>query len=230
MSLKQQGYRHELKFIIGRTQKEIIQNSLLGVMQKDSHLTDDSYSIRSMYFDDYDHSCYYENENGVDPREKFRIRLYDGNTDFIRLELKRKQNSMTQKKQCEMTKEQVESIVKGKPLKNFDKLPPLMKKFELQRRCKLLKPDIIVEYDRIPYVYDIGNVRITFDMNVSSSKEFDYFLTKNISKRPILMQDMIILEVKFDEFLPNYIEELIGTETMQRTSFSKYYLCKKYSL
>lgn len=230
MSLKQQGYRHEHKFIISRSQKEIIQSLLSGIMQRDPHLVNESYNIRSMYFDDYHHNCYYENENGVDPREKFRIRMYDGNADFIRLELKKKQNSLTQKKQCVITKEQVAKIINGEPLEDFDKLHPLMKKFELQRKCRLLKPDVIVEYDRIPYIYDMGNVRITFDMNIASSLDYNSFLLCSVSKRPILMQDMIVLEVKYDEFLPDYIEKMIRAEITQRTTFSKYYLCKKFSM
>lgn len=230
MSLKKQGYRHENKFIISRVQKEVIQSLLSGVMQKDVHLVNESYNIRSLYFDDYNHSCFYENENGVDPREKFRIRMYDGNSDFLRLELKRKEKSLTKKTQCKITREQVVQIIEGKPLKDFEQLPPLMKKFELQRMCRMLKPDVIVEYDRIPYVYDIGNVRITFDMNVSTTTMCDCFLDKNIVKRPILMENMLVLEVKYDELLPDYIEKLLQTEAGQRTTFSKYYLCKRFSM
>ena len=229
MSLKKQGYRHELKFVISRAQKEVIQSLLSGVMQKDPHLINESYNIRSLYFDDYDHTCFYGNENGTDPREKFRIRMYDGNADFMRLELKRKEKLLTQKKQCEISKEQVQRILKGEPLDDFANLSPLMKKFEIQRRCRLLQPDVIVEYDRIPYVYDLGNVRITFDMNVASSIEYKSFMARSVPKRPIIMQDMLVLEVKYDEFLPNFIEKLIYPETTQRTTFSKYYLCKRFS-
>lgn len=221
-------YRHENKFIISYAQKSVIENSISGILQKDRHLAGDSYNIRSIYFDDYDHTCFYENENGTDPREKFRIRIYDGSPDLIRLELKKKQNQMTQKLQCVLTCEQTEKIIKGQLLENFNSLPPLLRKFEIQRMCRLLQPDVIVEYDRIPYVYDLGNVRITFDMNISTSADFDRFFFHDIAKRTILMQDKLVLEVKYDEFLPNYIEQLICTETGQRTIFSKYYMCKYF--
>lgn len=135
---------------------------------------------------------------------------------------------MTQKLQCRMTKEQVDTVICGKPLQNFSALPPLLKKFELQRQCRLLHPDVITEYDRIPYTYSLGNVRITFDMNISGSMEFSNFFSSKMAKRPILMPDMLILEVKYDEFLPDYIEELIYTDTGQRTTFSKFYLCKYF--
>lgn len=223
-----ENYRHENKFIISYAQKVAIENSIAAILERDSHLVGDTYNIRSIYFDDYDHTCFYENENGVDPREKFRIRIYDGNDRMIRLELKKKQNLMTQKLQCTLNREQVEQIVEGEPLEHFDDLHPLLRKFELQRMCRMLHPDVIVEYDRVPYVYNLGNVRITFDMNISTSNDFEHFFCQTISKRPIMMTDMLICEVKFDEFLPNYIEDLICNNIEQRTSFSKYYMCKYF--
>ena len=223
-------FRHELKFIISRCQMMAVENSLLGIMQKDKHLSGDSYNIRSIYFDDYQHSCYYENENGTDPREKFRIRIYDSSSDFIRLELKRKERLMTKKIQCELSLEQYNKIMAGEPLSNFESLPPLLKKFELQRMTRLLSPDVIVDYQRVPYVCSIGNVRVTFDMDISSSVNFDSFFDKDIPKRPILQSDMLVLEVKYDELLPSYIENVIKSVSGRKTSFSKYYLCKKYSL
>ncbi len=226
---KQSKFRHELKFIISNQQRITIENSLLGLMQKDKHLRGDSYNIRSIYFDDYYNTCYYENENGVDPREKFRIRIYDGNSDFIRLELKRKEKSMTQKFQCELSLGQYKKIMAGELLDCFNQLPPLLKKFEIVRQTKLLKPDVIVDYDRVPYTFALGNVRITFDVNVSSSRDFGGFFDKIYAKKPILQQDMLVLEVKYDEFLPKHIENVIKSVTGNRTSFSKFYLCKKFS-
>lgn len=227
--MNEEKYRHELKFVISRSQAEILENSLSGIMKKDRHLVGEFYNIRSVYFDDIDHTCFFENENGTDPREKFRIRIYNNDDSFIRLELKKKNKGMTQKLQCEITREQVEKIFRGESLGDFEALPPLLKKFELQRMCRLLSPDILVDYDRIPYVYDLGNVRITFDMNMASSTQFGSFFQAELPKRPILQQDMMLLEVKYDEFLPDYIEKLIAPQVNQRTSFSKYYLCKKYS-
>lgn len=222
-------FRHELKFVISNAQRLMIENSLMGVMQRDKHLEGESYNIRSVYFDDYQHSCYYENENGTDPREKFRIRIYDCKDDFIRLELKKKEKSMTQKLQCELTRGQYDRIMSGEPLSDFGELPPLLKKFELQRMTRLLRPDIIVDYHRIPYVYTLGNVRVTFDMDVASSVDFRGFFSRELSLRPILQQDMLILEVKYDELLPGYIENIVKSAAGRKTSFSKFYLCKRYS-
>lgn len=221
-------YRHENKFIISYAQKAEMENFIAGVLDKDNHLIGDVYNIRSIYFDDYNHSCFYENENGVDPREKFRIRIYNGSDGIIRLELKKKQKLMTQKLQCSLDREQVIKIINGEPLEHFGNLHPLLRKFELQRMCRMLHPDVIVDYDRVPYIHELGNVRITFDMNISASNDFEHFFDSTISKRPIMMTDMLICEVKYDEFLPNYIEDLICTNIGQRISFSKYYMCKHF--
>lgn len=229
MGIKQENYRHELKFCISRQQAALLETQLGAVMQKDPHLKGEAYNIRSLYFDDFEHSCFYENENGSDPREKFRIRIYDGQDQFIRLELKKKKKGMTQKQQCEMTRQQVDAVLRGEALDDFAQLSPLLKKFELQRICRLLRPDIIVDYDRIPYVYTLGNVRITIDCNVASSAQIDQFFSQELPKRPVFQQDMVLLEVKYDELLPNYIENLIWEYTPQRTSFSKFYYCKKFA-
>lgn len=221
-------YRHENKFIISYAQKVAIENSIAGILKKDRYLLGETYNIKSIYFDDYDHTCFYENENGVDPREKFRIRIYGGSDRMIRLELKKKRKLMTQKLQCILTRGQVDQILLGEPLEHFEDLPPLLQKFELQRACRMLHPDVIVEYDRIPYVYELGNVRITFDMNISTSNDFQHFFGQTVLKRPIMMTDMLICEVKYDEILPNYIEDLICVNTEQRISFSKYYMCKYF--
>ena len=225
---KEQGFRHELKFIISRNQGQILRNSLSGIMPLDPHMKSASYNVRSMYFDDVYHTCFFENESGTDPREKFRIRIYDCDDRFIRLELKMKSCGMTKKLQGALSRQQVDTILSGVPLPDFDQLPTLLKKFELQRLCRLLKPDIIVDYDRIPYVYELGNVRITFDTNIASSHHFDRFFEPTMPKRPILQQDMILMEVKYDELLPEAIQSLISPYTTHRSSFSKFYLCKKY--
>ena len=136
---------------------------------------------------------------------------------------------MTKKLQSRMTREQVDAVLRGEPLADFAQLPPLLKKFELQRMCRLLRPDVIVDYDRVPYVYDLGNVRITIDRNVASSTQFEAFFCPDMMKRPVFQRDMVLLEVKYDELLPDYIENLIWEYTAQRTTFSKFYYCKKFS-
>jgi hypothetical protein len=105
----------------------------------------------------------------------------------------------------------------------------VLKKLTLEMMSRKLHPKGIVEYDRIPYVYKGGNVRITFDTNVSSSFQIDGFLNGNVSKRPVMPQGLHLLEVKWDEYLPDMIYRALQLENLQQTAYSKYYLCRKYS-
>lgn len=223
--------RHEFKYLCSETILSVIQGRVNGIMKPDKHANSNgTYDIRSLYFDDIYGSCYQENESGTDPREKFRIRIYNGTADRISLELKQKERGKTRKLSCSLTKEQCIQLMHGNPLPHSPDYPPLLQKLLLQMRTRLLKPSVIVEYARTPYIYRDGNIRVTFDRNISASLDFEHFLEPEISKRPITEAGMHVLEVKYDEYLPDPINAVLQTSNMQYTSFSKYYLCKKFSL
>ena len=223
-------YRHELKYICTAAELAMIQGRIHHLIPLDSHAGENGmYQIRSLYFDDYYDRCYYENENGTDPREKFRIRIYNGKTDKISLELKKKERGKTLKLSCPLTEEQCRMLMRGKVLPDSDEYPPVLQKLLLQMKTAMLRPKIIVEYDRVPYVYKLGNVRITLDKNISSSSAIDTFLNPTIPKRPIMPAGQHVLEVKFDEFLPDYIYQTLQLRNLRQTAFSKFYLCRKFS-
>lgn len=223
-------YRHELKYICTAAELAMIQGRIHHLIPLDSHAGENGmYQIRSLYFDDYYDRCYYENENGTDPREKFRIRIYNGKTDKISLELKKKERGKTLKLSCPLTEEQCRMLMRGEVLPDSDEYPPVLQKLLLQMKTAMLRPKIIVEYDRVPYVYKLGNVRITLDKNISSSLAIDRFLDPTIHKRPIMPAGQHVLEVKFDEFLPDYIYQALQLRNLRQTAFSKFYLCRKFS-
>lgn len=223
-------YRHELKYICTAAELAMIQGRIHHLIPLDSHAGENGmYQIRSLYFDDYYDRCYYENENGTDPREKFRIRIYNGKTDKISLELKKKERGKTLKLSCPLTEEQCRMLMRGEVLPDSDEYPPVLQKLLLQMKTAMLRPKIIVEYDRVPYVYKLGNVRITLDKNISSSSAIDTFLNPTIPKRPIMPAGQHVLEVKFDEFLPDYIYQALQLRNLRQTAFSKFYLCRKFS-
>lgn len=227
--MEQVKYRHELKYISSEAEQIIIQSRLQNLISLDKNARQaGTYRIRSLYFDDYDKRCMGENAAGTDPREKFRIRIYNGSRERISLELKKKERGKTLKLSCPMTIEQCEQAMRGQPLMLRDIKEPLLYKFALQMHTRLLRPAVIVEYDRIPYVCKDGNVRITLDRNISSSNQFLDFLEKDISRRPIMEKGSHILEVKYDEYLPDYIKRSLELGTLRQTSFSKFYLCCMY--
>ena len=224
-------YRHELKYICTAGQLALIQNRIHHLIPMDSHVGEDGmYAIRSLYFDDYRNRCYYENENGTDPREKFRIRIYNGSADKISLELKKKERGKTLKLSCPLTEEQCRTLMRGEVLPDSKEYHPVLQKLLLLMKTTMMKPKIIVEYDRVPYVYKLGNVRITLDKNICSSNRIETFLDKKIYKRPIMPAGWHVLEVKFDEFLPDYIKSTLQLDSLRQTAFSKFYLSRKYNV
>ena len=223
-------YRHELKYQVTDGQIQLLRNRISHLLPLDSHVAQSgSYCIRSLYFDDYDNRCLKENENGTDPREKFRIRIYNGSAEKISLECKRKERGKTHKTSCPLTQEQTRQLMAGKILPDIGSQPPLLRKLTLQMMTRRLRPVVIVEYRRIPYVYKNGNVRITLDTNILSSSEVETFLDPRISGRPVLPVGQQLLEVKYDEYLPDFIYRSLMLPNLRQTAFSKYYICRKYT-
>lgn len=226
-------YRHEYKYLVSAGQLAVLENRLDSLVDRDAHAgSEGAYEIRSVYFDDYRDFCFYQNEAGVDPRAKFRIRIYNADDSRISLEKKSKKNGMTHKEQAALTREQTECFLSGEGLSiEADRLkeyPPLLQQFAVLYRMKRLRPRVIVNYERVPFVCKQGNVRITFDRNISSSDRFDLFFEKELPQYPVMAAGEHVLEVKFDEFLPEYIKTQLEMGHLRQTSFSKYYLCRKY--
>ncbi|MFI3212705.1 MAG: polyphosphate polymerase domain-containing protein [Eubacteriales bacterium] len=228
--MKMMKFRHEEKFICSAAQMMVLQARLEQVLKLDSHIVGNSYEIRSIYFDDFKNTYFYENEWGVEPREKYRIRTYQENRDLLKLELKRKVRGMTHKTSCLLTQEQVHLFMQGKIPPIEKDSPKLLQKFILECNTRLMKPKVVVVYQRIPFIYQEGNVRITLDSNIMSSNRIDCFLDDSIWGRNIMDSDRQVLEVKYDEFLPNFIRDVLQTQHLQRTAYSKYYLCRKYNM
>ena len=223
-------FRHELKYVVSSAQVEMIKNRVEHLLPRDPHAGEKGmYAIRSLYFDDYENRCYRENEEGTDPREKFRIRIYNHSAEKIRLECKRKERGMTHKESCPLTQAQTRMLMEGRALPDIASQPPVLRKLTMQMLIRRMRPVVIVEYERIPYVYELGNVRITLDLNVSSGKDVGAFLEESISKRPVMPAGRQLLEVKYDEYLPDFIYNNLQLENLQQTAFSKYYLCRKYT-
>lgn len=222
-------YRHEYKYRIDSLQAAILETRVSMLMRADSHVADaGTYFIKSLYFDDYGDSCFWENEVGYDNRSKFRIRYYNDDISCIRLEKKSKLNGMTRKDSCLITEEMCREFMQGHIPEVREDMPQMMQSLFTEMRLRSLVPKVIVTYERKPYVCDIGNVRVTFDRNISSSNDIAHFLNKEFVSRPIMQRGESVMEVKWDEMIPDYITTHLSLGSLQWTSFSKYYLCRKY--
>lgn len=224
-------YRHEYKYLVSTNQIEEIKHRLDGLVSIDSHARDTGfYNISSLYFDDIYNRCFYENENGSDPREKFRIRIYNHDPGRITLECKRKERGKTLKTSCKLSREQYDHILRREIVEDLEHQPGVLRRLSLEMMMNGMKPIVIVEYDRIPYVYKNGNVRITFDTNLSSSPEVEAFLQGSMHKRAVMPVGMHLMEVKWDDFMPDEIYRALQVDNLNHTAYSKYYLCRKYHL
>ena len=223
-------YRHEYKYMIDAGQKAVLKLRAQGVLERDAHAgADGAYLIRSLYFDSPDDACFYENENGDDPREKYRIRFYNCDASRISLECKAKRRGMTRKTACPITRGQRERFMAGEIPEPDGEVSPRQPAMFAQMRLKSLRPVVIVQYARMPFVCDAGNVRVTFDDSIASANDIAGFLQPEIPLRSVLGTGESILEVKWDELLPSYVKEQMALDSLQWTSFSKYYLCRKYN-
>lgn len=221
-------YRVEMKHLIKKSDFVILENRLKNVMKLDEHVKKgNSYNVRSIYFDTYDNDYFYKKKNGVNSRFKIRIRIYDKSSKVIKLEIKYKKDSYIKKDTCLISKEICNKLISGAFL-NIDECRnnKVLYKVYLEQHLKKLQPKIIVEYDRVAYTSFLGNTRITFDRNIKVSKNIERFFLDDIFSIPILSYNPIVLEVKYDEFIPDHIMQLMELNTLRQVSFSKYYLSR----
>ncbi len=221
--IKKGKYRHELKYMITDLQFEELKTRLSSMLDVDKNAKKNGgkYFIRSMYFDDYLNTSYYQVLNGVSKREKYRIRYYNYDENYISLEKKFKINNMTNKTSCKVTRKQVEDLIAGKLDVSKDN-HKVLNEFIIKTKFYGYRPVIIIDYDRIPYTYVAGNVRITLDHNISMNYNASDFFKKDSTSIPLLEKGRNILEVKYDDFLPNYLAWLVNINVLEQTSFSKY--------
>lgn len=220
-------YRVEDKFLVSERDLFLLQSRLKTVLDTDVHAAD-GYTITSVYFDDLFDSHLQDTIDGNRMREKYRIRIYDGSFDVIKLEVKYKRNNRVKKQSVRITYEQMCELMNGECIK--DETPSLdnpVTLFNIAIRERGLRPKIIVEYDRTAYVFDPGNVRITLDRNLRASRQIGAFTKGGYLYFEYPEDPDRVLEVKYDEFLPGFIAGILELGNMNQTSYSKYRLCRE---
>lgn len=219
-------YRHEYKHEISISDMLVLRSRLSAVMKNDIHATDGKYFIRSLYFDNMQNKALTEKINGVNIREKFRIRYYNHDTSVIHLEKKSKINGLCHKESTKLTKEMAQSIADGDYQWMLQSGDPLIQELYSKIQSQGLKPKTIVDYEREPFVFTAGNVRVTLDYNIRTGLNCTDFLNPDCVTVPT--GDIIILEVKWDEFLPDVIRDAIQLPSCRTGNYSKYAVCRIY--
>lgn len=221
--------RHEIKHEITYHDMIILRKRLQTVMKRDSYAKDGIYKIRSLYFDNISDKALREKIDGVNHREKFRIRYYNDDTSFIRLEKKSKKSDIGNKQMAPLTLEEAQKIIDGdyewmKSCKDRPLILELYTKMVLQG----LRPKTIVDYTREPFTFDAGNVRVTLDYNIRTGLKCTDFLNSDCITIPAGDTNTIILEVKWDNYLPDIIKDIVQLEGRRGAAFSKYAVSRIY--
>lgn len=220
-------FRHEWKHEINRADLMVLRMRLSNLMERDKNAVNGKYEIRSLYFDNGMDKVLREKLDGLKYREKFRIRYYNGDTRHIKLEKKTKVNDLSNKVSATLTKEQAQSIVDGNIEWMLYSEEPLIRELYTKMQSQGLRPKTIVDYTREPFIYGPGNVRVTLDYNLRTGLGATDFLNPNCITIPA-GDAPAVLEVKWDEFLPDIVRDAVQLPGRRRSAFSKYAQCRIY--
>ena len=226
----QKKFRHELKYRIGYLQYLELRSRLKAVMGTDAHANADGrYLIRSIYFDNYEDKALREKINGISEREKFRIRYYNDDFSYIALEKKIKDHSLCRKVDARITEEECRQLLEGSCYWMKSHPAPLVRELYAKMRYQILRPRVLVSYMREPYIYPAGNVRITFDSHIRTTLYHRDFLEDKVADIDAADQPQdMILEIKYDAFLPEMIRSIMQTSGLRQQAFSKYAICRRF--
>lgn len=217
------NYRHEYKFLISSEAAQLLKLRLPHVMRRDPHAgAAKSYTIRSLYFDDPSYQAFHDKLTGVDDRVKYRIRCYNYDETHFRLEKKEKKGHLTRKTGQTIDRETVLQLQKDPINCRAD---GLANELRLQCVCAALRPAVIVDYDRTPFVCHAGNTRITLDENLRTVPHCKDIFGQAHAMVPILEPGESILEVKFDDFLPGYLSDVLSDLPKAPMAISKFAMC-----
>lgn len=220
-------FRHEVKHEISKSDLLILRQRLKAVMKPDSHAVNGKYEIRSLYFDNLDDKALREKLDGVFTREKYRIRLYNNDPSMIHLERKFKQGGLGYKNSAVLTPEQAQAIVDGDAGWMSGSTDEVVLGFFARIRNEGLKAKVIVDYTREPFVFGPGNVRVTLDYNIRTGMGCTDFLNPGCVTVPV-RDAPCILEVKWDNYLPDVIRDAIQLDGRGSAAFSKYAASRMY--
>ncbi len=220
-------YRHEWKHILNRADLIVLRQRLRAIMESDPHTIDGRYQIRSLYFDNPKDKALREKIDGVNRREKFRIRMYNHDSSFIRLEKKSKQNGLGTKFSADLTAEEVYKITDGDLDWMLTSDRVLLQELYCKMRYQGIRPRTIVDYTREPFIFRPGNVRITLDYDIRTGLNCTDFLNPRAITIPA-GDAPILMEVKWDAFLPSIIRDAVSIPDRRGGSFSKYAQCRVY--
>ncbi len=224
--------RHELKFYISYPQYLTLRSNLRHLLHQDPNAARNGgeYAIRSLYFDTEFNTAYYDKINGVKDRDKYRIRIYNYSDRDIFMECKTKVGSFISKRSVKIPRSLADQLTAGDPAGLEFTTSGLLRDVYREMRLNLLRPVVIVDYDREAYIHPAEDVRITFDKNVRTGLNSVDMFNDRVPTLPVMDHGEMILEVKYNRILPAYLADVISFSCPEavQTAISKYTLCRRY--
>jgi len=221
--------RNELKYFISNTECNVLVGKLEHVLAPDSHSEPrKGYFIRSLYFDSHDDECLYAKQAGLMYRQKFRMRIYDTSSDWAKFEIKNKHGNQIFKETAKISRSSAYRIIDG----DYDELlkydNPVLSRIYRKFSEKTYRPKVIIDYTRDAFVYDFFNTRITIDKDLkSNTSDFDLF-SDNLHTIPVILEGKQVLEIKYENVLPEYLWRLLQLKSFERYAISKYVLGRRF--
>ncbi|WP_309120785.1 polyphosphate polymerase domain-containing protein [Paenibacillus sp.] len=220
--------RHELKYYIHISEYYALRNRLSAFMSLDRNAqSPEGYHIRSLYFSDQQETALLEKNYGVIQRKKYRIRIYNHSDKVIKLERKSRFGELVSKESASLSLPEYRAILEGAFDATANRKEPVMQQWNTALQVHRLKPDIIVDYTREAYTSEPGEVRLTFDKSLSAVVDTHDIFEREAATATVLHSPRLIMEVKYNDFLPGYIAEALRLRTHQRAAISKYVLCRE---
>jgi len=221
--------RYELKYYISNLEYYNLANKLEYILKPDAYSTPKKgYFIRSLYFDSHDDESLYQKQSGDMFRAKYRMRIYDTNSDIVKFEIKNKSNNQIFKETATISKESAKKIINGDYSELLTYNNKILNKIYIKFVTRQYRPKVIIDYTRDAFMFDFFNIRITFDKNLSScNTDFDIF-SDNLHTIPVVLEGKQILEIKYDTILPEYIRKALQLDAIERMAISKYTLGRRF--
>ncbi len=228
-TIRSMPLRHELKYLITPAELAVLRGILTPLLAPDPNGDENNeYVIRSLYFDTFDDQALEEKIAGVGMRKKYRIRIYNFSDRVIKLECKHKLGDLISKQSVSIPRDLADQLIAGDPEGLQRMKHPLLHDMYREMKTRLLRPAVIVDYVREAFIHEAEEVRITFDKRLRTGLfSYDMFDAK-LPTYPVFDNPVEILEVKYDEFLPSYIQAVLSGVTAQRSAVSKYVWCRRY--
>lgn len=227
--LSRPSVRHELKYFINYGEYVHLSRTLDYVLQRDpSGDAFNEYAVRSLYFDTVFDTFLYEKINGVGERQKYRIRIYNFSDKQIKLECKYKHSDLISKQTLEIPRDLAEQIIAGDATGLERTAEPLLHDIYREMKTRLLRPVVIVDYIREAYIHPAEEVRVTFDKKLHTALWKTDLFDTYLPTMPALDDNLIVLEVKYNRVLPDYIRNMLTTISAERSAVSKYVICRRF--